>query len=462
MAACVNENAGKNDKSMTMKQDPSCINRREFLKLASVGAAVLTTSVLPIPALAATKGIELGSGPVSMGEIQLAAKRLKGNIRRTPVVAAGQLSRYTGVDLYLKLESMQYTGSFKERGALNKMSVMTKAERARGVIAASTGNHAQGVAYHATRLGIPSIIVMPRGTPNMKVSHTKTLGATVIIHGDSFDDALSFALDKASRDGLTFIHPFEDPLIICGQGTVGLELLQDLPDLDVLVVPVGGGGIISGCATAAKAINPGLKIYGVEARNYSAMRQRLHGEPVVTGGETIAEGIAVNSVGDRTFSIIKKLVDDVLTVKEENIEKAISLLFEDRKIVSEGAGAVGVAACIEHGELFKGKKVATPITGGNIDSRMFSTLLDRNLARKGKLVNLRVVSPGQGDIYPEISELLAKNNASVVNLSYDQVFHAASAKSPSYTLVLETQDMNHAQQLVKDFCDNGFKAELIK
>ena len=445
-----------------MKETTPCINRREFLKLASVGTAVLSTSILPLQALAATKGSELDAGPVSMNNIQLAAKRLKGNIRRTPVVAAGQLSRFTGVDLSLKLESMQYTGSFKERGALNKMSLMTKAERARGVIAASTGNHAQGVAYHATRLGIPSTIVMPRGTPNMKVSHTKNLGATVVIHGDTFDDALAFALDKAAKEGLTFIHPFEDPLVICGQGTVGLEIMQDIPDLDVLVVPIGGGGLISGCATAAKAIKPNLTIYGVEAENYSAMRQRLHGQPVVTGGETIAEGIAVHEVGDRTFSIIKKLVDDVLTVQEENIEKAISLLFEDRKIVSEGAGAVGVAACLEHNKLFKGKKVATPITGGNIDSRMFSTLLDRDLARRGKLVNLRVTSPGKGDIYPEIAKLLAKNNASVVNLSYDKVFYATSAKSPSYTLVLETRDMKHAEQLVKDFCGQGFKAELIK
>ncbi len=445
-----------------MKPNTSCINRREFLKLASVGTAVMIPSVLSLPALAVTKGSELGTGPVSMSEIQLAAKRLNGNIRRTPVVAAGQISRYTGVDLFLKLESMQYTGSFKERGALNRMSVMTSAERARGVIAASTGNHAQGVAYHATRLGILSTIVMPRGTAHQKASHTKDLGATVVIHGDTFDDALAFSLNMASKEGLTFIHPFEDPLIICGQGTVGLEIMHEIPDLDVLVVPVGGGGIIAGCATAAKALKPDLKIYGVEANNYSAMRQRLHGQPVVTGGETIAEGIAVHNTGDRTFSIIKKLVDDVLTVEEESIERAISLLFEDRKIVSEGAGAVGVAACIEHGELFKGKKVATPITGGNIDSRMFATLLDRNLARNGQLVKLRVVSLGQGDIYPELSELLAKKNASVVNVSYDQVFHASSAKSPSYTLVLETQDMNHAEQLVKDFCTHGFKAELIK
>ncbi|TIH19354.1 threonine ammonia-lyase [Marinifilum sp. JC120] len=445
-----------------MEQNSFNITRREFFKLASVGSAVLTASILPWQAFAAPKGNSLNTTVVSMDEIKLAAERLSGNIRRTPVVAGGQLSQYTGVDLHLKLESMQYTGAFKERGALNKMSSMTKGEKARGVIAASTGNHAQGVAYHATRLSLPSTIVMPHGTPNMKVTHTKLLGANVVIHGSTFDDALAFALNKASKDGLTFIHPFEDPLVICGQGTVGLEIMEVLPDLDVLVVPVGGGGLISGCATAAKAIKPTLKIYGVEAKGYSAMRQRLHGQPIVTGGETIAEGIAVHNVGDRTYSIINELVDDVLVVEEGSIEKAISLLFEDRKIVSEGAGAVGVAACIEHGKIFEGKKVATPITGGNIDSRMFATLLNRNLARGGKLVNLRVTSSGQGEVYPEIANLLAKNDALVVNLTYDQIFHATSAKSPSYNLVLETRDMRHAEQLVKDFRASGFKAELIK
>jgi len=387
-----------------MQSKISEIKRRDFIRMALMGATVLATPALARQAFSSTKGDF--SDVVSYDQIKLAAKRLKGRVQRTPVVAGGQLSKLTGTDLYLKLENMQYTGAFKERGALNKMSSLTEGQRAKGVIAASTGNHAQGVAYHATCLGIPSTIVMPHGTPNIKVRHTKSFGAQVVLSGDSFDAALSFAVDKATKDGLTFIHPFEDPLVICGQGTIGMEVMEDVPDIDVLLIPVGGGGLISGCATAAKAIKPSLKIYGVEAKGYSAMRQRLHGEPVVTGGETIAEGIAVHNVGDRPYTIIQKLVEDVLTVEEESVEKAITSLFELHKLVAEGAGAVGVAALLEHGNMFKGKKVATLITGGNIDSRLFATLLHRDLARGGRLVNLRVVAPGQGEAYPKIAELL--------------------------------------------------------
>lgn len=434
------------------------INRRQFMGMACLGAAALAAP--PVVGLAASAHAQTAQAEVSLAGIREAATRLKGQVQRTPLVAGGLLSERCGANIVLKLENMQYTGSFKERGALNKMSTLTPMQRGKGVIAASTGNHAQGVAHHATRLGIPSTIVMPHGTPEMKIGHTRALGGEVVLQGDTFDDALAFALEKAANYGLTFIHPFEDPLIICGQGTIGLEIMHDLPNVDVLVAPVGGGGLISGCATAAKAMKPDLKVYGVEVANYAAMRQRLHGQPVQAGGETIAEGIAVRNVGERTFSIVENLVEDVLTVEEVNVERAIALLFELRKVVAEGAGAVGVAALLEHGELFAGKNVAVVVTGGNIDFRLFGTLLHRELARGGNLVNLRVVSP-KGGSYAQLAELLAKNGAAVVSLQFDPVFHAASAKTPAYNLVLGTRDMRHAEYIVENLRDNGFMATII-
>lgn len=440
-----------------MQNGKTGFDRRNFLKMALMGAA----GTLISPLLSTDSFASVGS-TVSINDIKTAAKRIKGHVQRTPLVQSGLLSKEVGVDLYLKLENMQYTGAFKERGALNKLSTLTPAERKRGVIAASAGNHSQGVAYHATRLGIPSFIAMPRTTPNTKVSHTRALGAEVLLVGDSFDEALKFALNKAKEDGLTFVHPFDDPLVISGQGTVGLEIMEDMPDIDILLVPIGGGGLISGCATAAKAINPKLKIYGVEPRKYSAMKQRLHDEPVSTGGETLAEGLAVHNVGELPFTIVERLVDDVLLVKEESISKAINHLFEQRKIVAEGAGAAGTAAIIEHNSLFEGKKVATPITGGNIDSRLFANLLNQSLAENGKLVQMRVLSPGRGDIYPEIAAILNDSEASVVNLQFDPIFHAFSAKSPAYILTLETKDKNHAGSIVKNLQKNGLDATLIK
>lgn len=440
-----------------MQEGKAGFERRDFLRMALMGVA--GTLISPI----FSSNIHAATGSsVNIDSIRTAAKRIKGHVQRTPIVQSGLLSKEVGVDLYLKLENMQYTGAFKERGALNKLSTLSSAERKRGVIAASAGNHSQGVAFHATRLGIPSFIAMPRTTPNTKVSHTRALGAEVILVGDSFDEALKFALKKAKNDNLTFVHPFDDPLVVSGQGTVGLEIMEDMPDVDILLVPIGGGGLISGCATAVKAINPKVKIYGVEPRKYSAMRQRLHHEPVSTGGETLAEGLAVHNVGELPFTIVERLVDEVLLVKEESIARAITHLFGQRKIVAEGAGAAGTAAILEHDSLFRGKKVVTPITGGNIDSRLFANLLNQNLAENGKLVQIRVLSPGKGDIYPEIAALLADSGALVVNLQFDPIFHAFSAKSPAYLLTLETKDLNHAQQVVNNLQKQGLDTVFIK
>ena len=429
------------------------ISRRDCIRALLAGTALLC------PGLAG-RVFALDNQPrVTAKLIQDAAFRLRGHVQRTPLVAAGMLSKRTGTDLYLKLENMQYTGAFKERGAYNKMVTLDQAERKRGVIAASSGNHAQAVAYHATLLGIPSSIVMPEVTPHTKIRRTRSLGGDVIIHGKEFDDSLAFALEKAQKDGLTFIHPFNDPFVIAGQGTVGLEIMQDQPETEILLVPVGGGGLIAGCATAAKKANPKLKVYGVEVARYAAMYQMMHHKPVKTGGETLAEGIAVHTIGTLPWSIVESLLEDVLVVDEEHIAHAITRIWDEHKLVAEGAGAVGVAALLQHDGIFSGKKVATPITGGNIDARLFATLLERDMFRQGQLEQIRVIShDGHEDIYPKIARVLTQNRAEVVNLEYDPIFHAASPMSTAYELIIETRDQKHVEAVIKALNSAGFEA----
>src|SRR5687767_7855646 len=297
----------------------------------------------------------------SLPDIRAAAGRLKGAIEATPLVHSRTLSQLTGAQVYLKLENLQFTASFKERGALNKLLSLSEAERRRGVIAMSAGNHAQAVAHHARRLGIPATIVMPRGSPNTKIRNTQVHGATVLLEGDNLFESGKHARALAAQDDLVFVHPYEDPLIIAGQGTVGLEMLEAVPDLEVLVVPVGGGGLISGIAVAAKTLKPTLRVFGVETRNYPSMHQRLNNLPVECGGDTIAEGIAVKDVGNTAFAIIRQLVDEVLVVKEETIERAVAALIEIEKTVAEGAGAAALAALLEEPARFAGKRVGLPI-----------------------------------------------------------------------------------------------------
>lgn len=444
-----------------MQKPASGMGRRDFLRKSLIGAgsALLAAGPLASLAISSTTG-KSSTAPVTLQKIKAASALMPGNVVRTPIVSSGILSKEYGAEIFFKLENQQYTGAFKERGALNKLSSLTSVEKAKGVIAASAGNHSQGVARHATRLGIRSVIAMPHGTPNTKVARTRSLGAEVIVTGADFDEALAFALDKAAKEGLTFIHPFDDPMVIAGQGTVALEMLQDVPELDILLVPVGGGGLISGCVTAAKSIKPGIKVYGVETEQYPAMHQRLQGQPVKCGSETIAEGLAVHNVGALPYSIVKRLADGVLVVKESSIEQAVVALFNKQKIVAEGAGAVGLAAIMEHPERFAGKKVGTPVTGGNIAARLFSNLLQRDLAHGGQLVKLRVISQGHGDVYPEIAAMVAESEATVVDVQFDRVFHAASAKSPAYHLILETKDHHHAEQLVKKLQSQGLVAIL--
>jgi len=393
----------------------------------------------------------------SLEDIRAAARRLEGAVEKTPLVHSRTLSRLTGAEVFLKLENLQFTASFKERGALNKLLSLSEAERRRGVIAMSAGNHAQAVAYHAARLGIPATIVMPKGSPNTKIRNTQVHGATVVLEGDNLFEAGKHARALAARDNLVFVHPYEDPLIIAGQGTVGLEMVQAMPDLEVLVVPVGGGGLISGIATAARSLNDKIQIYGAESANYPSMHQRLNNLEVVCGGDTIAEGIAVKDVGNMAFDIIRKLVKEVLVVKEETIEKAVVALIEIEKTVAEGAGGAGLAALLEHPARFAGKRVGLPVSGGNIDSRVLASVLMRGLVRDGRLVRLRVTMPDISGSLAKVAALIAEAGGNIVEVQHQRIFGTSSVKSPEVEFLVETRDREHTDRLVAALQGAGVK-----
>ena len=384
---------------------------------------------------------------VSLGEIRAAAARIAGAVERTPCLKSRTLSALTGCELWLKFENLQFTASFKERGALNKLLTLPEAVRRRGVIAMSAGNHAQGVAYHAARLGVRAVIVMPRGTPNNKVKSTQVHGAEVVLEGDTLADAAAHAHVLCEREGLTFIHPYDDAAVIAGQGTVGLEMLEAVADLDVLVVPIGGGGLISGIATAAKALRPEVHVLGVESKTWSAMYQRLNGLPVQVGGDTIAEGMAVRDVGNLPLAICRRLVDEVLLVEEETIERAIVALIEIEKTVAEGAGAAGLAALLEHPRRFAGRRVGIPVCGGNIDSRLLSAVLMRGLVRDGRLVRLRVRMTDVSGSLAKVATLIGEAGGNIVEVQHQRVFGTASVKTPEVEFVVETRDREHTRAI---------------
>ena len=399
--------------------------------------------------------------PVSAADVRAAEARLAGAIEHTPCLPSRTLSQLTGAQVFLKFENLQFTASFKERGALNKLSPLGAAERRRGVIAMSAGNHAQAVAYHAARLGIPALIVMPKGSPNTKVRNTQVHGAKVVLEGASLFEAGRHARELAAREDLVFVHPYEDPLVIAGQGTVGLEMLEAVPALDVLVVPVGGGGLIAGMAIAARALRPSIEIYGVETANYPSMHQRLHDLPVECGGDTIAEGIAVKDVGDSALRIIKELVEEVLVVKEETIERAVAALIEIEKTVAEGAGAAALAALLENPARFAGKRVGLPISGGNIDARVLASVLMRGLVRDSRLVRLRVTMPDISGSLARVAGLIAEAGGNIVEVQHQRVFGTASVKSTEIEFLIETRDRAHTEALVKALETNGLRTTLV-
>ena len=385
---------------------------------------------------------------VTLADVRAAAQAIAGAVERTPCVHSRTLSRLTGAQVWLKFENLQFTASFKERGALNKLLSLTAEERKRGVIAMSAGNHAQAVAYHAARLGIPATIVMPKGSPNTKVKNTRVHGARVLLEGDSLHAAGKHARELAAQEHLVFVHPYEDPLIVAGQGTVALEMLDAVPDLDAIVVPVGGGGLIAGMAIAARALKKDMKIYGAETRNYPSMHQRLNNLPVTVGGDTIAEGIAVKDVGDIAFGIIRELVEEVVVVEEETIERAVAALFEIEKTVAEGAGAAALAALLDRPARFAGLKVGLPVSGGNIDSRVFASVLMRGLVRDQRLVRLRVTVPDISGSLARVAALIADGGGNIVEVQHQRIFGTASVRSTEIEFLVETRDREHTAALV--------------
>jgi threonine dehydratase len=399
--------------------------------------------------------------PVTLEDVLHARKQIDGAVTRTPFLPSATLSRLFGCEVWLKFENLQFTASFKERGALNKLLALNSAERARGVIAMSAGNHAQGVAYHAGRLGIPATIVMPSFTPFVKVRNTQEHGANVVLFGSSLSEASTHAYELAAQRDLVFVHPYDDPHIIAGQGTLALEMLEDVPGLDALVIPVGGGGLIAGCAVAAKGVKPDIDVFGVESTEFSAMQQNLAGVEVSVGSETIAEGLAVRETGKLPLAIARELVTDVLVVDEDQIERAIALLIDIEKTVVEGAGAAGVAALLQHGVRFSGRRVGVVLCGGNIDGRILASLLMRNLIREGRLIRLRVRVPDVAGSLAKLTRVVADAGCNVVDVEHQRLFGVFSVKSTEVELTLETRDRAHIESLLVSLTDHGFAAQLL-
>jgi threonine dehydratase len=390
-----------------------------------------------------TLAASLARLPVTLADIEAAAGVLAGVVKRTNFDRSRTLSDITGAGVWLKFENLQFTATFKERGALNRLSALSAEERGRGVIACSAGNHAQGVAYHAARLNIPATIVVPLGTPNVKIENTRRHGASVIEGGATLEEAAQLATDLGRGQRLTFIHPYDDPLIIAGQGTIALEMLATVPDLDVLLVPIGGGGLISGMAVAAKTLKPSIEIIGVQAELYPSMYNLIKDLKLPMRGDTLAEGIAVKAPGRITSEIVRALVDDIVLVSEQQIEQALSLLITIEKTVTEGAGAAGLAAILANEERFRGRTVGLVLSGGNIDTRLLSGVLTRQLAREGRLSQLRfdiVDRPGQ---LATVVAVLSKTGANIVEVSHQRIFTDLPAKAVLLEVVIETRDRTH-------------------
>ncbi len=386
---------------------------------------------------------------ITLVDVEQAAERIAGRVLRTPMLPSHALSCLTGADVVLKLDNLQVTGAFKERGAANRLSMLSKDERGRGVIAMSAGNHAQAVARHASLLGIAATIVMPKFTPSTKVSRTAAWGAHVVLTGDTLAEAAAHARELAAAQALVFIHPYDDIGIIAGQGTLALEMLQDAPDLDALIIPVGGGGLLAGCLVAASALKPGIAVYGAEVETYPAMAQRLAGRSVSVGGATVAEGIAVRDIGEIAFEIVRRRIAGVLVTPERAIEEAIGLLVESVKTVAEGAGAVGLAALLAYPEQFRGKKVGIAITGGNIDARILSNVLLRDLLRDGRLLRLHLQIPDRPGVLADIAGKIGNSGGNIIEVSHQRLFASSSVQAAELEVMVEARDKLHASAIVE-------------
>ena len=400
---------------------------------------------------------------VSFADVQAAAARLAGHVLDTPCLESKTLSQLTGARVFLKFENLQFTASFKERGALNKLAALVAERDAgraplRGVIAASAGNHAQGVAHHAQRLGLRAVIVMPQFTPTVKVERTLGFGAEVVLHGETFDAAREHALQLAAEQGLTFVHPFDDPLVVAGQGTIGLEMLQAQPALDVLVIAVGGGGLISGVATAARALKPGVEIIGVQAERFPALFNAFKGEHHPQGSSTIAEGIAVGRPGELTQRLIAERVDDLLLVDEGDLEQAVLMLLEIEKTLVEGAGAAGLAALLKHPQRFAGRNVGLVLCGGNIDPLLLASIIGRGMVRAGRLARIRVGARDNPGVLARITAVVAEAGANIDEVHHQRAFSALSAQNVEVELVLQTRNPAHVADVVQRLHTAGFEA----
>jgi threonine dehydratase len=387
------------------------------------------------------------SRTVEIADIRAAAGRLKGAIERTPVALSRSLSELVGCDLVVKFENLQFTGSFKERGALNRLLQLSPEEQARGVLAASAGNHAQAVAYHGRRLGIPVTIVMPKGSPFQKIQRTQAHGATVLLEGATFAEAAAFAAHHAAQQGLTVVHPYDDPGVIAGQGTVALELLEEFPDLDAIVVPVGGGGLIAGVAVAAKAVRPDIQVIAAQTDVYPSLPAALKGRPPLDGGSTIADGIAVKQLGGLPLELIRPRLDAALLADETTIERAVVLLAEIEKTVAEGAGAAGLAAVLAHPDRFRGRKVAFILSGGNIDTRLLASIFMRDLVRKHRMVRLRVEVQDQPGALSRIAGIIGAQGGNIVEVQHQRWFGGVPARSADLDLLIETMGSDHVERI---------------
>jgi threonine dehydratase len=395
----------------------------------------------------------------TLDDIKTAAERIKGSVIRTPMMKSYTLSEIVDAEVWLKFENLQFTAAYKERGALNKLLQLTDVERSRGVVAASAGNHAQAVAYHGRRLGIPVTIVMPTSTPMIKVTQTEGHGAHVVLHGERFDDAYAHAQELEAQHGYIFVHPFDDVAIMSGAGTVALEMLEEAPDLDMLVIPIGGGGLISGVATAAKALKPGIQVIGVEAELYPSMKNVVENGHGAIGGDTLAEGIAVKEPGQLTRAIIADLVDRIDLVAERDIEHAVAMLVNIEKTVVEGAGAAGLAAILAQPERFRGRKVATTLCGGNIDTHLLANVLVRELVRCGRIARLRIAAQDRPGALAAITARFHECGVNIIETNHHRIFTRLPAKDTVIDVECEARDSQAIETLIKRLEEAGFNVE---
>lgn len=395
-------------------------------------------------------------------DVRAAAQRIAGHIVRTPTLHSRTLSTITGADIWCKFENLQFTAAYKERGALNALLQLSEEQKARGVIAASAGNHAQGLSYHGTRLGVPVTIVMPKTTPLVKVMQTESVGGKVVLEGESFDEAYAHARKLEAELGLTFVHPFDHPYVAAGQGTVALEMLEDVPELDTLVVPVGGGGLAAGMGTIARDMNPDIALIGVEAQLYPSMYNLIKGTNLPIGGDTLAEGIAVFAPGLFTSQVLRRVLDDFLLVREADIEGSVALLLQIEKTLVEGAGATGLAAVLTNPELFKGRKVGLVLTGGNMDMRLLANVLLRDLARSGRLARLKIGLQDRAGALFRVAKVFHQYNVNIIEVFHQRIFTHLPAKGLVTEIECEARDSQQIDALIAALRREGYEVSRVE